>query len=216
MMNKNTHDLAYKKIKQKILDGEYAPAQRLIEANLAQELGVSRHKVRVALDRLYSDGLVHIEPNRGATVMSLELPEVLDILTAREVLEAGVAYLAAGQIGESGINRLEECLNAMKEALNTGEYEQYSDTNKLFHQIVYESSGNETMPQFINVLRQRLARLQFRTILIPGRTEQSIGEHEAIFLALQAKDAAAAAQAARAHMQGLRKAIEKAWQLVRL
>ncbi len=215
-MNKNTPDLAYEQIKQKILDGEYAPAQRLIETNLSQELGASRHKVRVALDRLHSDGLVHIEPNRGATVMSLELSEVLDILIAREILEAGVAYLAAEQIGESEINQLEECLNSMREALNTGGYEQYSATNKLFHQIIYQSSGNETMPQFINVLRQRLARLQFRTILIPGRTEQSIGEHEAIFLALQAKNAVAAEQAARAHIQGLRKTIEKAWQLVRL
>lgn len=215
-MNKNVDDPAYEQIKQKILDGEYAPAQRLIETNLAQDLGVSRHKVRAALDRLHLDGLVHIEPNRGATVMSLELPEVLDILRAREVLEAGVACLAAGKITATQIDQLEECLNTMRDALNTGEYEQYSTTNKIFHQIIYEASGNETMPQLINVLRQRLARLQFRTILIPGRTEKSIQEHEALFLALQARDAAAADQAARAHMIGLRGAIEKAWQLVRL
>ncbi|MCA9960745.1 MAG: GntR family transcriptional regulator, partial [Anaerolineales bacterium] len=94
MINKNVDDPAYEQIKQKIIDGEYAPTQRLVEANLSQELGVSRHKVRAALERLHLDGLVHIEPNRGATVMSLELPEVLDILMAREVLEGGVAYLA--------------------------------------------------------------------------------------------------------------------------
>ncbi len=215
-MNKNVDDPAYEQIKQKILDGEYAPAQRLIEATLSQELGVSRHKVRAALDRLHSDGLVHIEPNRGATVMSLELPEVLDILMAREVLEAGVASLAAKQITTEQITRLEECLNTMREALHEGEYEQYSSTNRIFHQIIYEASGNQTMPQLINVLRQRLTRLQFRTILIPGRTEKSMGEHEAIFQALQVHDAAAADQAARAHMIGLRTTIEKGWQLVRL
>lgn len=215
-MNKYVDDPAYEQIKQKILDGEYAPAQRLIETNLSQELGVSRHKVRAALDRLHSDGLVHIEPNRGATVMSLELSEVLDILMAREVLEAGVAYLAAEQIKARHIDRLEECLDAMREALNMGEYEQYSATNRLFHQVIYEASGNETMPQLINTLQQRLARLQIRTILIPGRTEQSIGEHEAIFQALQAHDASATDRAARAHMRSLRAAIDKAWQLVRV
>jgi DNA-binding GntR family transcriptional regulator len=215
-MSKNVDDSAYEQIKQKILDGQYAPAQRLIETNLSQELGVSRHKVRAALDRLHLDGLIHIEPNRGATVMSLELPEVLDILRAREVLEAGVTHLAAEQIEASQIDRLEECLHTMREALNIGEYEQYSATNKLFHQIIYEASGNETMPQLINGLRQRLARLQLRSILIPGRTEQSIGEHEAIFQALQTHDAMAADQAARAHMRGLRVAIDRAWQLVRL
>jgi len=215
-MNKNMDDPAYQQIKQKILDGEYAPAQRLIEANLAQDLGLSRHKVRAALDRLAADGLVHIEPNRGATVMSLELPEVIDILMAREVLEAGVASLAAGQITAEQLSQLEEYVQIMQEALAVGEYEQYSQTNKLFHQIIYEASGNETMPQLINVLRQRLARLQFRTILIPGRSDKSIKEHEAIFQALQAHDALAADRAARAHMIGLRTAIEKGWQLVRL
>jgi len=215
-MSKSVNDSAYKQIKQKILDGVYAPAQRLIETNLSQELGVSRHKVRAALDRLHLNGLVHIEPNRGATVMSLDLPEVLDILMAREVLEAGVTYLAAGQIKASETDRLEDCLDTMRAALNAGKYEQYSATNKLFHQIIYEASGNETMPQLINMLRQRLARLQFRIILIPGRTEKSIGEHEAILQALQTQNTSAAEQAARDHMRSLRKAIEKAWQLVRL
>lgn len=215
-MNKYGDDPAYEQIKQKILDGDYAPAQRLIETNLSQEFGVSRHKVRAALDRLHLDGLVHIEPNRGATVTSLELSEVLDILMAREVLEAGVTYLAAEQIEARQIHRLEECLETMQEALNTGDYGQYSATNRLFHQVIYEASGNETMPQLINALRQRLARLQFRTILIPGRTEQSIGEHEAIFQALQAHDALAADKAARAHMRSLRVAINKSWQLIKV
>lgn len=215
-MNKKIADPAYEQIKQKILAGDYTPAQRLIETSLAQELNVGRHKVRAALERLHVEGLVHIEPNRGATVTSLELPEVLDILVAREALEASVTYLAAGQIEAGEIKRLEECLNTMKEALNSGDYENYSATNKLFHQIIYEASGNETIPQLINLLRQRLARLQVRAILIPGRTDKSIGEHEAILLALQARDASAADQAARSHMQSLREAIEKAWQLIRL
>lgn len=209
-------DPAYEKIKQKILDGEYAPAQRLVEANLTQDLDVSRHKVRSALERLHMEGLVHIEPNRGATVKSLELDEVIDILIARETLEAGVTYLAAVQMTAVRMQQLEECLDTMRKALAQGEFDRYSATNKIFHQIIYEASGNKTMPQLIKVLRQRLARLQFRTILIPGRTEKSIGEHDAIFLALQARDAAAAELAARAHMSSLRDAIEKAWQLVRL
>ncbi len=216
MMNNNVEDSVYEQLKQKILDGEYTPAQRLIEASVAQELGASRHKVRSALDRLQSDGLVHIEPNRGATVMSLELPEVLDILTAREFLEGGVAFLAAEKISAKHIEQLNNCLNTMRQALDTGNYEEYSATNKKFHQIVYEASGNKTMPQLIIALRQRLARLQFRTILIPGRSEKSIGEHEAIYRALRAQDSSAAEQAAKAHMSSLRQAIEQAWQLVRL
>jgi DNA-binding GntR family transcriptional regulator len=205
----------YHQIKQKILDGEYAPSQRLIETSLAQELGVGRHKIRAALDHLQADGLVQIEPNRGATVKSLELAEVLDILVAREALEGGVAYLAAERIEANQIQQLAECLEIMRKALDEGAYDLYSATNKSFHQIIYDASGNQTMPQLIDSLRQRLARLQLRSILIPGRAKQSLAEHNAILQAMQTQDAPAAERAARAHLSGLRKAIEKAWQLVR-
>jgi DNA-binding GntR family transcriptional regulator len=168
------------------------------------------------LDRLHTEGLVQIEPNRGATVKSLDLAEVLDILIAREALEAEVAYLAAERIEANQIQRLEACLNAMREALREAEYDRYSATNKIFHQIIYEASGNQTMLQLGTSLRQRLARLQIRIILIPGRTEQTIAEHEAIFQALQAHDASAAKRAARAHLRSLRAAIQKAWQLIQL
>lgn len=205
----------YQQIKQKILDGEYAPAQRLVETNLAQELGVGRHKVRAALDWLQAEGLVEIEPNRGATVKSLELPEVIDILMAREVLEAGVAYLAAERITETQLQQLADFLETMRNALSQGEYDRYSATNNRLHQVIYEAAGNETMPQLITLLRQRLTRLQIRTILIPGRAEKSLAEHEAIFQALQSHDAAAAAAAARVHLHNLRQAIQQTWQLIR-
>jgi DNA-binding GntR family transcriptional regulator len=206
----------YEQIKQKILKGEYAPAQRLVETNLAQDLGVGRHKVRAALDRLHADGLVQIEPNRGATVKSLELAEVLDILIAREALEAGVAYLAAARIEANQIQQLEECLDIMQKALREGEYDRYSATNRRFHQVIYAASGNKTLPELIISLQQRLVRLQLRAILIPGRPEKSLAEHEALFQALQARDADAAERAARAHLSSLRTAIQKAWQLIRL
>jgi DNA-binding GntR family transcriptional regulator len=215
-VKQNATDLTYQQIKQKILAGEYAPAQRLIETSLAEDLGRGRHNVRAALDRLHTEGLVQIEPNRGATVKSLDLAEVLDILIAREALEAEVAYLAAERIEANQIQRLEACLDAMREALREAEYDRYSATNKIFHQIIYEASGNQTMLQLVTSLRQRLARLQIRIILIPGRTEQTIAEHEAILQALQAHDASAAKRAARAHLRSLRAAIQKAWQLIQL
>lgn len=177
---------------------------------------MGRHKVRAALDRLHSDGLVQIEPNRGATVKSLDLVDVLDILIAREALEAGVAYLAAARIEASQLQQLEECLDIMRAALREGEYDRYSATNRRFHQVIYEASGNKTLPELIISLQQRLVRLQLRAILIPGRSEKSLAEHEAISQALQAQAAAAAEHAARAHLSSLRMAIQKACQLIRL
>ena len=114
---KNTTDLISERIKERIISGDYSPSQHLVEIKLAKELGVSRHIIRIALDRLQSEGLVRIEPNRGAVVTSLTLGEVIDIITARELLESAVAGMAAKQIKPTHIRGLEECLGGHGEQL---------------------------------------------------------------------------------------------------
>ena len=211
---KSATDIAYERIREKIVEGEFRPSQRLVEATLAERLGVSRHNVRVALGRLQSDGLVRIEPNHGATVATLGLEDALDILVAREALEAEVARHAAIEVTPAELEQLDVCLATMKLSLEQSEFENYSETNRTFHQIIYRASHNRTMPELIGLLRLRMARLHVRTILIPGRSDKSLAEHTAIYEALRARDADAAERALRAHMKSLREAIRKAWNLV--
>lgn len=212
----STSAAAYETVRQKIIDGEFYPSQRLIEAQLAQSLGFSRHNVRTALDRLHSDGLVRLEPNRGATVATLTLDDALDSLVAREVLEASVTRLAAERVTDEQLAVMAEHVAAMRKALAEEEFDAYSATNVRFHQLIHEVSGNRTMPELIRTLRLRLSRLQLRTILIPGRSEKSIAEHQAIYDALLLRDPDAAAEAASLHVRSLRAAIAKAWSLVKL
>lgn len=209
-------DYAYERLKHAILEGEYLPSQRLVESKLASAFGVSRHNVRVALDRLQSDGLVVLEPNRGASVATLTLPQALDVLQAREALEVGVARLAAVRMDDVVVDELRRHVATMREALASAEYDRYSQTNKAFHGLIYRASGNVTLPELIEQLRLRLVRLQLRTILIPGRGEQSLTEHEAILRAMEARDPEAAERALRGHMANLRAAIQKAWALLKL
>ncbi|HEX7003644.1 MAG TPA: GntR family transcriptional regulator [Trueperaceae bacterium] len=211
---KSATDVAYERIREKIVEGEFRPSQRLVEATLAENLGVSRHNVRVALGRLQSDGLVRIEPNHGATVATLGLEDTLDILVAREALEAEVARLAAERVSAAELEQLEACLRTMKLSLEQSEFENYSKTNRTFHQIIYRASGNGTMPELIALLRLRMARLHVRTILIPGRSDKSLAEHTGILDALREGDADGAEAALRTHMKSLREAIRKAWNLV--
>lgn len=209
-------DSAYGTIRQKIIEGEFYPSQRLIEAQLAQSLGFSRHNVRTALDRLASDGLVRLEPNRGATVATLDLEDAVDILVAREALEAAVTRLAAQNATDEQVERLGEFVATMRSALRAERFDEYSATNVRFHLLIHEASGNTTMPELIATLRLRMSRLQLRSILIPGRSEKSIAEHEAIYEAVQARDPDAAAEAAAVHLRSLRAAISRAWSLVKL
>lgn len=207
-------DKAYEQIRQKIVEGEYRPSQRLVEASLAQNLGVSRHNVRVALGRLQSDGLVNIEPNHGATVATLGLEDALDILLAREALEIEVVRVAAERVSEADLEALAGNVATMGRSLEESDFERYSATNQSFHRTIYAATGNRTMPELIGLLRLRLARLHLRTILIPGRSSKSLAEHTAILEGLQARDPDGAEAAMREHMRSLREAIKKAWSLV--
>lgn len=213
---KSASDIAFERIRRRIIEGEYRPSQRLVEATLAASLGVSRHNVRVALDRLQSVGLVHIEPNVGATVAALTLDDALDTLQAREALEVEVAKMAASRIDDEAAERLDALVATMRQALAADEFDRYSATNRAFHDAIFELSGNRTIPELIGLLRLRMAQLQLRTILIPGRAEKSLAEHAAICQALRARDPVGAEAAVRTHIGQLREAIKKAWSLVRL
>lgn len=208
-------DAAYAGVRDRIVRGEYLPSQRLVEAQVAEDLGVGRHAVRQAFARLQAEGLVTLEPNRGATVAAISLEDALDTLEARAYLEGAAAALAAERIADEELGVLEARLDELRTALRDQAFDRYSETNRRFHAIIYAASRNRSLPQLIEVLKTRLARLHLRTVLIPGRSERSLAEHEAIFAAIAAHDAAAAETAARAHITGLRATVERSWDLVR-
>jgi DNA-binding GntR family transcriptional regulator len=214
-IERNPSDAAYDGLRRRIIRGEYLPSQRLVEAQVADDLKVGRYAVRQALARLQAEGLVTLEPNRGATVAAVSLQDAIDTLEAREYLEGAAAALAAERITPAALEALTARLHDLRAALADQAFDRYSETNRHFHAIVYEASGNRSLPQLIDVLKARVARLHLRTVLIPGRSERSLAEHEAILAAIAAHDAPAAEAAARAHIRGLRQTVEQAWDLVR-
>ena len=212
---KNPSFLAYQYIKDCIVQGTYFPSQHLVEIKLAQEIGVSRHNIRLALDRLNTEGLVRIEPNRGAIVAAPTQEEILDILAAREALEVAVTRMAVDFITTAQVRQLESRLAEMREFLSKGEYDAYRETNKAFHKIIFDASKTKTIPELIEQLRSRMARLPMRILIIPGRGDQSYAEHKAIMKALKVKNAEEAERSARKHIKSLKEAIQKSWDLIR-
>src|SRR5919106_5618404 len=90
-------EATYQRLKGDIMEGVYTPRQRLIETEIAQVLGVSRATLRAALIRLQHEGLVEIQPNRGAQVRAFSVEEAERILQVREVLEG-----LGGAVGRGG------------------------------------------------------------------------------------------------------------------
>lgn len=215
-MARNTAEAVYDAIKQRILSGEVRPAERLVESTLAESLQASRHNVRAALDRLRVDGLVEIEANKGARVSSLSLAEVVDMYIAREGLEAEVVRLAAARITDDQIDELKAYLQSMQDAFDSNKFEQYSQLNRKFHEIIFTASGNRTLSELISQIRLRLARLNVRVILLPGRSDSSLQEHTAIYEALAQHDTERAVMAIRQHISAVRMDIENGWDIVKI
>ncbi|KAA9164071.1 GntR family transcriptional regulator [Amycolatopsis acidicola] len=195
-------------IRQAIFTGEYAPKQRLIEGELAQEYSISRFVVHNALLQLAGEGLVEIQQNRGARVRAISLEEAIEITDLREVVEGLVAARAAERITEDAAHGLRELAEKMRKAvledLDVGTYAQLADE---LHRRLGEISHHATALKLLKQLNAPMVREQFRMALSPGRPVSGLEQHLAIVEAICAKDAEKAEKLMREHLSQVRRTL---------
>lgn len=207
-MSKQT-DAAYEYIREKIFEGTLKPAQKLVELQLAQQIGVSRNTIKKAFLKLQQENLVDLEDNKGATVKSFTLEEVVNYLEIREVLEGLVARSAAKNIKDTDLHEMKRIVEEMKIHLANNHFDKYSECNKAFHALIYDCANNIQAVDLIKMIRTQLIRYQFRTIFVPGRSQTSHKEHSDIYHALLEHDERLAEEAVRKHVIEVRRTIEK-------
>jgi DNA-binding GntR family transcriptional regulator len=203
-------DATYQRLKRDIMEGVYTPRQRLIETEIAPLLGVSRATLRAALLRLQHEGLVEIQPNRGAQVRAFSVEEATRILQVREALEGLAAGLAAEKATAAQLSALHDIVVEMADTLAADDLLGHLPLVGRFHQHIIEMAGNEFIDQFLSMLRAPLIRHQFRVILVPGRKDESLTEHREILTYLEQRDATGAEQAMRRHIKELRNSLQQA------
>ena len=187
-------------LRRAIVSGEVAPNERLVELDLARDLGTNRAVVRGALALLEQQRLVIREPNRGVRVRAYTADEAAEILETRAILEGLVARHAARQMDTAGESALAAILAEMQRCHDTGDLLTYSQYNTQFHRAILKIANHQTAAMLLSVLQTQAVRYQFRTVLEPGRITRSLGEHRAIFEALRAGDEAGAERAMHAHI----------------
>jgi DNA-binding GntR family transcriptional regulator len=197
------------RLRDAIVNGRLQPHERLIESDLARSFGVSRTVVRAALARLEHEGLVEHERHRGARVRLVELREAVEIQEARAVLEGLVARLAAERATARDVESLQAILVEMQRLRDADDLLGVSDENAKFHRRLLEISGHETASHLIKTLNSQIVRFQYRTILLPGRSERSAAEHAAIVDAIADADAHAAEDAMRMHLSHIADALRR-------
>jgi DNA-binding GntR family transcriptional regulator len=183
-----------------IVAGRLQPNQRLTEAELTRELGVGRSAIRIALARLDHEGLVQLQPNRGARVRLVPLPEAVEITEARAVLEGLAVRRAAVLAGADDVAELRAIVAEMAALHAAGDLLTVSDRNAVLHRRLLQTGRHATAERLIAGLRSQLVRFQYRTVLLPGRAQQSLAEHTAIVEAVAAGDPDAAEAATRTHL----------------
>jgi DNA-binding GntR family transcriptional regulator len=182
----------------RIVQGHYRPGERIVEFKLAKELGVSQSPVREALRELAAVGIVTIHPRRGARVRLPSAKELADVSVVRAEIDALAARLAAARIPEATLDALEALIAEMLAQLDAGDFSGVTEADVRFHHLIAEASENHALERAFDQLAP-FART-FITLTLPDvDVREIVMQHRPILAALRARDAGAAAEAARAH-----------------
>jgi DNA-binding GntR family transcriptional regulator len=198
------------RLRRAITSGRFMPNERLIEVELASSLNTNRANVRTALALLEQEGLVVREPNRGARVRLVSDKEALEIVEARGALEALAARQAAARATGADRDVLQAMRTEMRSAFEAGDLITFSALNAKLHREIQRIAGNTTVTKLLEGLKSQVVRLQYRAILLPGRAQNSMREHEAIIVAVCANDVEAAGQAMSLHLDSVVEALKRA------
>lgn len=186
---------AYAQLRERIVSGEFGSDQILTEAELADQLAMSRTPVREAVKRLEADGLLTRVPRKGLTITRLDQSSITELYAFREILECGAARLAARQADDVEIENMRNILD---------ESQAYKDpvrSNYEFHQAIYTASHNQFLVKAINNLIDSTSLLGQSTLAHTGRPQKALQEHRELFRAIEQRDEELAVLCARQHIR---------------
>ena len=197
-------------LREAIRNGVLKPGERIMEIQLAEELGVSRTPVREAIRKLELEGYVVMMPRRGTYVASMSIRDINEIFEIRTALESLSNGLAADHITDDELEHLQRLLVIIGGYIKEGNIEKIVETDIEFHDLMYHAARNERLVGIISNLRDQLTRFRTLSMSYPGRLEETLDEHRLIVEAIANGDRRAASKAAERHMENSEKTLLKA------
>lgn len=198
---KPLRELVCENIRQAIIDGTFSPGERLMEIQLADEMGVSRTPVREAIRKLELEGFVVMIPRRGTYVADISIRDITEIYEIRTCLDVLSAGLAAERITDEELEALNRLLVEIGQYIAENDMEKIVEADTAFHDILYQASRNERLRSIINNLREQLTGIRGRSMSYPGRLVETMDEHRALVDSIAARDVERAQNAARVHIE---------------
>lgn len=183
---------AYERLRRSIAAGALVPGAKLVEAELAASLGISRTPLREAFRRLEAEGFLGRAAGSGLQVLGLRPDEVEEIFGIRAVLEGFAARLAARRASAADLARLATLLLRAHRFLERGARDRLLELNTRFHDGINALSGSPRLQALLSGLHDRILLYRRITLDVPGERRRGWEEHRAILQALQARDGRAA------------------------
>lgn len=203
------HDEVAAQLRERIFAGELAPGSYVDELALCSELSISRTPLREALKVLTAEGLLQHQPRRGCFVRQITERDLDDIFPVIALLEGRCAFEAALNASDAELAALDQLHERLQAHARDRRINDYYAVNFAIHEAIITLADNPWLAQVIGDLRKlvKLARLQ--QLHAPGRLEQSLSEHLAVFAALKARDPEGAEAAMRTHLTRQRVALRE-------
>ena len=196
-------DAAERTLRAAISRGELSPGHRLVEGELAEQIGVNRSSVRLAIDALIAEGLVERIPNRGARVRMVSTDEAVAITEVRMSLEGLLARKAAERITDDEAERLRGHLAAMADAVEAADLLKYAELIGNLYGLIHDAARHPVATGLVERLRAQLVRHQFRLSLRPGRPRISLQELSELVDAISDRDGDRAEAAVVTHFHSV-------------
>lgn len=190
----------FSKVRDDILSGKYKENDELKEIAIGEELGVSRTPVREAFRQLELEGLIQIIPNKGAYVTGITMDDVKDIYMIRSKLEGLCASWACEHITKEQLEEMEENIYLAKFHAERGHFDQMSELDSRFHEIMYEACNSKMLEHLLRDFHQYVQRVRKKTLSTIDRSVASNSEHSAIMEAIKNNDPVKADELATLHI----------------
>ncbi|NQZ32392.1 MAG: GntR family transcriptional regulator [Oceanospirillaceae bacterium] len=188
------------KLEQLIIEGGLDLGCKISEVKIAKQFQVSRTPVREAINRLETEGLVTVVPQRGTFVFSLAPNELAQLCDARTCLETA-ALTSAIQTNPDLLERdMEECTNAMTVARDNHDDSEYLRLDSIFHQLMFDCSGNRFLNDAYQTISQKMSAIRNRLGRHPDHMLKSYREHLNILTAVKDRNIDLALSTLRSHI----------------
>jgi len=204
---KTKSGFVYELMREKIVSGEWPQGMNIIVATIAKEIGVSAIPVREAMKLLESEGLVVLEPHKGARVTEFDTEKIMEVMSIRGVLEGYAANVALPFLDREAFADLHRRVEEMDSFVKAGECDRFIAANKEFHRTIYAKGPFPLLNEMIFKLWDGGGFSRIVFAFRPERIKTAHEDHIAILRALEGNNGDEAERLIRQHKLGLAKVL---------